>query len=486
MKLTRRQALGLLAGAGALGGCNKLGAPQSVAIPTAESDPDARFMNRAGFGPRPGELEQLREAGRERWLAEQLSPGGDEPFMLNVRLSRLEINNFKAFELRDWPKTEIIRQSQQADLLRAVMSPWQIRERMADFWTNHFNIYANKGIAAYRIPADQREVVRKHALGSFPEMLKASAHSTAMLFYLDQQASHYGRPNENYARELLELHTLGVEDGEYTQDDVMEVARCFTGWTEERRFLRPKGNFRFDPALHATGEKRVLGHTIPAGREGESGVQDGEDVLKIVSEHPSTGRHLSRKLCKYFMGSDGWQLEEAVADAYLETDGDIRRMLRTILLSDTFLEARPTLKRPFDFVVSALRATDATTDGRDPVLGHLSAMGQPTHMWPMPDGYPIEPEAWSGSMLGRWNFALELSANRISGTDVDLESLTKRYGANDRDEWVSALFGVSASDESLASLRETLAGHTEERPAKKEEWEDITALCLCSPEFQWR
>ena len=498
MKLTRRQTLGLLAGAGAgaavASGC---GGPQPVAVPTLASDPDARFLNRAGFGPRPGEVEALRQKGRKKWLDEQLDPAGSEPFELGLRLSRLEVTHLQAWELRDWPKSDIVRQAQQTDLLYASLSPWQVRERMVDFWTNHFNIYGNKGLAAYRIPTDQREVVRKHAVGSFPAMLNASAKSTAMLLYLDQQASHWGQPNENYARELLELHTLGV-DGGYTQEDVMEVARCFTGWTEERGFLRPRGSFRFDPELHDTRPKSVLGHRV----HNEDGVKDGEQVLAILARHPSTARNLARKMCEYFLGEsrvespesrgggDGSNFEELVervAESYLESPtGDIARMLRTIFTSDAFLNGKPTFKRPFDFVVSSLRALDATTDGNKPVLRHLEQMGQPSHMWPMPDGYPISPEAWNGSVLGRWNFAIELCRDEISGTSVNLPSLAERYGAKGRDAWVSAVFGLSAGAAGLDALRDAIAKHTEASPKSKKEWAEITALCLCSPEFQWR
>lgn len=471
-----------MAGAGMVGGCNASQKP--VRLPTVETDPDARFLSRAGFGPKPGDIDELRTKGREAWLEEQLAPTSKEPMALKFQLSILAINNFKAFELRDWPKAEIVRQSQQSDVLNAVMSPWQVRERMVDFWTNHFNIYANKSLAAYRIPTDQREVVRKHVLGSFPEMLMASAKSTAMLLYLDQQASTWVVPNENYARELLELHSLGVEEGAYTQQDVMAVARCFTGWTENRSIWWGTGDFRFDPKLHDAGEKTVLGHRIERNR----GIEDGEEVVTIVARHPSTARHIARKLCRFFLGDDGANVESAVADAYLqEPVGDIPRMLRVLLLSDELLTGAPTLKRPFDYVISALRALDASTDGKAPVLRHLSDMGQPTHMWPMPDGYPMEPEAWNGSMLGRWNFAIELASNRIGGTKIDIPSLLERYGANDRTEWVSAVFGTSSGTERLDGFMDAISdGHTEKRPANDREWQELTALCLCSPEFQWR
>jgi hypothetical protein len=489
MKLTRRQALGLLAGAGAgtavAGGC---GAAPRVAAPTIDSDPDVRFLNRAGFGPRPGEVSAFRTMGRRNWIEEQLSPSDDESLGLHVRLARLETSFLQAWELRDLPKADVIRQSQQTDLLYAVLSTWQVRERMVDFWTNHFNIYGNKGLAAYRIPTDQREVVRKHAVGSFHEMLMASAKSTAMLNYLDQQASTWEHPNENYARELLELHTLGVNGG-YTQQDVMEVARCFTGWTEERRFLRPKGQFRFDPVLHDKFPKTVLGVVVD-----EDGVEDGEKVIEILVRHPQTAQYIASKLCRYFLGettvgrrqlSVGGGIVDQVAAAYLENPvGDIGRMLRVIFESDEFLNGEPTFKRPFDFVVSSLRALDASTDGNKPVLRYLEKMGQPSHMWPMPDGYPVQPEAWSGSILGRWNFAFDLCNGSISGTGVDLHSLAERCGAEDRDAWVSAVFGLSP--DKLGALRSAVADHTKATPKTKEDWAEVTALCLCSPEFQWR
>ncbi len=505
MNLTRRQTLGLLAGAGAgaavAGGCS-IGTAEPVAQPTIESDPDSRFLARAGFGARPGDLEVLRKKGRERWLDEQLHPDDNEPIELTLRLSRLEATSLSMWDLRNWPKHDIVRQAQQTELLYAVLSPWQVRERMVDFWTNHFNIYGNKGLAAYRIPTDQREVIRANAVGSFVSMLNASAKSTAMLLYLDQQASHWGQPNENYARELLELHTLGV-DGGYTQRDVMEVARCFTGWTEERGFMKKRGSFRFDSSLHDKLPKTVLGHTV----HNEDGVKDGEQVLQIVARHPSTAKHLARKLCAYFLGDMGQDspvkgretptltlpqgggndgaIVERVAAAYLEEPvGDIGKMLRTIFLSDEFLNGPPVFKRPFDFLVSSLRALDASTDGNKPILRHLEVMGQPSHLWPMPDGYPLEPEAWNGSVLGRWNFAFALCNGDIKGTGVNVAALAERFGAKDRDAWVSALFGLSGAQ--LAALRSSLRGFTSATPSSKQEWAELTALCLCSPEFQWR
>jgi hypothetical protein len=224
--------------------------------------------------------------GREAFVDEQLHPtDASEPQILTLRLRGMvgEARDSGAWDLQDLPERDVLRQLSQAALLRAVYSHWQLRERLVDLWTNHFNIYARKNRGAYYTPTDQANVIRAHALGTFPDLLRASARSPAMLGYLDNEANRKGVPNENYARELLELHTLGVNGG-YTQRDVREVARCLTGWTIEDRFLRRRGTFRFAAERHDNGEKIVLGHRIPAG----GGEGDGERVLDIVCAHPST------------------------------------------------------------------------------------------------------------------------------------------------------------------------------------------------------
>lgn len=475
MKLTRRQAVGLMAGAGAasLGGCGRIVGyleRDATPLPRPTAAPnEVAALNRFGYGPRPGDVESLRAQGVDDWFEAQLAAPQDDPWGVAVQLLQLDINNYSAYELRDIPEPEILRQLQLAALVRAVSSPWQLRERMVDFWSNHFNIFARKGLAAYRKAEDDRTVIRAHALGSFPAMLAASARSTAMLLYLDQQASNARQPNENYARELLELHSLGVKGG-YTQKDVMEVARCFTGWTEERDFFKPVGQFKFDPALHDSGEKQVLGHRIPAG----NGIEDGQKVLEIVALHPATAAHLAGKLCRFFLGSD--EGAPRVAKVYLDAKGDIPTVLREIRKLADEGRAEPTLKRPFDFVVSALRALDAETDGADGVQRHLEQMGQPLYQWPMPDGYPDATEAWTGSLLGRWNFAVELCRNQIRGTRVDVAALTRRMSEA---QAVETVFAEPLESDRIAPVRAAV-GRKALDPAMQ------AALALASPEFQWR
>ncbi len=475
MNVSRRQALGVLGGATlALAGCDPMARGYRVLTRQAPQPPrpgqeqDARFLNRFGFGPRPGDVAAIGAKGRDKWLEEQLDPTNDEPIDLQLMVRRLDIEQLGPWDLRDWPREAVISQLKQKAILMATYSPWQLRERMVDFWTNHFNIYAGKGLSAYRKPYDERSVVRAHALGKFPDMVRASAHSTAMLVFLDNQNSTAAHPNENYARELMELHTLGVHGG-YTQKDVMEVARCLTGWDEERGFMRKKGAFVFRPELHDTGEKVVLGHVIPAG----GGESDGDTVLDIVCKHPATSKHIASKLCRFFLGDDGHLVEDSVAAIYRETGGDIPAMVRAIASHPLALEGKPTVKRPFDFTVSALRALDAQTDGGGAVQKHLSDMGQPLYEWPMPDGFPDQTKAWTGSLLARWNFAFDLVDNKVDRTSVDLAALSKQSGLDP----AGCVFGLAAGSPLLKDVREAIGGLTTK---------EAVAVALAAPEFQWR
>jgi uncharacterized protein (DUF1800 family) len=444
--------------------------PDDLSLPPGKSDETVRLLNRGTFGPRPGQVAEVKALGHQAWVEAQLARSSPEDYRLQAQLARLDVLRIDGYELHDLSEDFMLRQLNQAALLRAVYSGDQVFERLVDLWTNHFNIYARKGLASYRKAKDEKNVIRAHALGRFPDMLRASAKSPAMLAYLDNQFSRKEAPNENYARELMELHTLGVGGG-YTQRDVREVARCFTGWSIERRFLRPRGSFRFDPERHDTGEKVVLGHRIPAG----GGVEDGERVLDILATHPQTASFIAGKLARHFIGDADSPLRDGLAKTYLATGGDIKAMVRQTLLSREILNGPPIAKRPFDFLASALRALDVESDCGPPLQKHLEAMGQALYEWPMPDGYPDGAEPWTGSLLARWNFAVSLTENKIDGTDINLEQLVKRTG--------------EGSAQGLATLvlnrrLQTDEKRRHERLAKSDPGR--TALLLASPEFQWR
>ena len=487
MRTTRRKILGLgavSAAAGLLAGCESLEqrftkeALPADALPPAlpVQSPAMRLLNRVAYGPRPGDVARVARIGAAAYVEEQLAPAAlaEEP-VLTWRLGTIaDVLNPDTGLLFDEDDKRLVAALRQSATLRAVYSRRQLQERMVEFWTNHFNIYVFKGQGPNFKVVDDGETIRAHVLGKFRDLLGASARSAAMLGYLDNTANRKGVPNENYARELMELHTLGVHGG-YTQRDVKEVARCLTGWTVEKNWHR--GRFRLDKDAHDDGVKHVLGVTIPAG----GGVSDGERVLDIVAAHPATARHLARKLCLHFIGSAPEGLVGHLADVYTRTGGDIKAVLRPLLLSPELLSAPPILKRPFDYAVSALRAFNVDTDGGAGVQKHLEAMGQPLFAWPMPDGFPEGTRAWTGALIPRWNFALALAGGQLENTALDTAALTGaggKAGLGAQDTLLELAFGARASDPALADLRACAPAY-----ADPSEW---AAVVLMAPAFQWR
>jgi uncharacterized protein (DUF1800 family) len=388
-------------------------------------------------------------------------------------------------------------------VIRAVYSERQLQEVLTDFWFNHFNVDARKGPARFMLTEYERDVIRPRVLGKFRDLLEAVAKSPAMLFYLDNWMSAdpngphqemrpprivrgpFGgriiepprmRPqpqgknapkglNENYGRELMELHTLGV-DGGYTQKDVTEVARAFTGWTIDKP--RQGGGFKFEPRIHDQGQKVVLGHVIKAG----GGQGDGEQVLDLLARHPSTARFIATKLVRRFVSdTPPSPLVDRAAARFRETDGDLREVVRTILLSQEFLSPdsyRAKVKTPVEFVASALRATAADVQDATPVVRSLQQFGMPLYMCQPPTGYKDTADAWvnTGALVARMNFALQLAGNKLNGVVVQLPPPL------DPPTLLDSMLGGDASD----TTRSTIASAT--MP------EQMVALTLGSPEFQ--
>jgi len=512
MKLTRAQFLGAATatvGGLALSGCTEItrrvsrtSLPEQIGTVDVEaSDPAWRALNRMAYGPRPGDVERVRRIGVDAYVEEQLAPEHiEEPWAAWMRLMPLDTLDLDAadaedFEVANYPevgKGQSAIELQQACLLRSVYSARQLEQVMVEFWSDHFNITQLKGECSWLKTVDDR-IIRKHAMGNFRELVSASAHSPAMLFYLDNDKNQKRDPktgsgaNENYARELLELHTLGVRGG-YSLKDIQEVARCFSGWKYKKGLQAWPGDFTFDVARHDAGPKRVLGVPIPA-REGADGVKDGEQVIDIVCRHPSTARFVARKLCRRFVADRGPEpLVERLAAVFQKTDGNIKQVLSTLFHSDEFRHG-PTqkFKRPFDYTVSALRALNADTSGEG-VLPYLEQMGQLPYKWTMPDGYPDRFEAWTPSMLARWNFAVDLVQGKIKGTHVQPGALAEATKAKGPTEQCQALSRVilgkalpEAQIQRMASLATSTAPQAMEVAASQ--W---AALLLAAPQFQWR
>ncbi len=336
----------------------------------------------------------------------------------------------RRIELAAGPQQVVARDLAEGKLFRAIYSNRQLEEVLTDFWFNHFNIYLDKGAEHFMVTGYERDVIRPHVLGKFRDLLEATAKSPAMLFYLDNwqsvgppppnaQQRNPGRRglNENYGRELLELHTLGV-DGGYTQNDVTEVARCFTGWSINQP--QRGGSFQFNARVHDQGEKTVLGVTIPAG----GGIEDGEKVLDIVARHPSTARFVSRKLAMRFLADDPpASLVDRMAATFLKTDGDLREVMKTMLTSREFWSEgafQSKMKSPLEMVASAVRAVNGDVDYASALANQVAQMGEPLYRKEEPTGYSNSSRQWinSAGLLARMNFAVSLADNKLAGVKV--------------------------------------------------------------------
>jgi uncharacterized protein (DUF1800 family) len=395
-------------------------------------------------------------------------------------------------------------------LLRSIYSERQLQEVLTDFWFNHFNVDARKGRDRFMLTEYERDAIRPHVLGTFRDLLEATAKSPAMLFYLDNWMSAdpagphadmsqppvgggpvrrgrfggggFGFPmpqpprqnaeqgkkapkglNENYGRELMELHTLGV-DGGYTQKDVTEVARAFTGWTIQNP--RQGAGFRFEPRIHDAGEKIVLGRRIKAG----GGMGDGEQVLDILATHPSTARFIATKLVRRFVSdTPPPALVDLAAARFRETRGDLREVMRTILTSPEFLSPdafRVKVKTPLEFVASAVRTTGADVQNALPLVRTMQQLGMPLYLCQPPTGYKDTADGWvnTGAIVGRMNFALALASNKLPGVIVD-----SRQPLVD-----SQVLGGEISETTRTTI------------AKASDAAQMAALTLGSPEFQRR
>jgi len=598
-----------------LPGTPQLAGQESMTVPGDEATV-VHVLNRATFGPRPGDVERVQAIGIEAWLETQLHPDQIDNTALEARLAAFETLDLDSRELMEdyfGPAQELQRLQQQqagqarpgqpqpgqrqppqaqpegqmnapdaapmmapeaapaqaqapaavpqelqaarraaalpvnelmqARVLRTVMSERQLEEVLVDFWFNHFNVFLGKGQVRQYLTEYEREAIRPYVLGSFRDLLGATAKSPAMLFYLDnfqsrtdtpplvvrpeierrlndprltpaqrdqlrrrlqQQMANRPQPqrqggglNENYARELMELHTLGV-DGGYTQDDVIAVAKILTGWTIDQP--RQGGRFIFRPAMHDAGEKTALGVRFPAGH----GQDEGERLLDILASHPSTAHHVAYKLAQRFVADEPpAELVDRVAQVFLDTDGDLREVTRAVLLSPEFLSPdthRAKVKTPLEFVVSALRATGATVVNPQPVVVALGTLGMPLYGAQPPTGYSMTADAWvnTGALLTRMNIALQIVDGTLQGREggpggrgarpaparaaaarrgpirIDVASLAPDTSESSRDHLVETMLAGEAS----AATRETLA--------RANQPEQLIALVLGSPEFQRR
>jgi uncharacterized protein (DUF1800 family) len=479
-------------------------------------------LGRLTFGPRPGDVAAVNRMGIKKWIDLQLHPERiKENQELDRHLTPLATLGLTQAEIAaEYPRPAagagagqfkgaagrnsqqvLVTDLSQAKLYRAVYSNRQLQEELVDFWFNHFNVDVSKGADRMLVTSYERDAIRPNVLGKFRDLLEATANSPAMMFYLDNWQSVTPPPvrlnarnaslpknakqaarglNENYARELMELHTLGV-DGGYTQQDIVEVARCFTGWTIDKP--NQGGPFTYNDRTHDRGEKTVLGVTIPAG----GGKEDGEKVLDILAAHPSTARFISKELAQRFVADDPPPaLIDQMAETFHDTDGDIRAVLATMFESKEFLSQgayRAKIKTPFEMIVSAVRATGAKVDTAMPLANQLNNLGEPLYRKLEPTGYSSANDEWvnSSALLARMNFALQLTQNRVRGVEVD----SKKFPAAPAASAQQLLF-TNASLQTLGAIGKAIADQKKKTPNQPPNGALIAGLVIGSPDFQRR
>lgn len=457
------------------------------------------FLNRAGFGPRPGQIKAVAAKGMDRYLAEQLAPRPDPG--LGDALARFEVLHYTIAQVLDIyhgrtifgrGMPDVMEQFQSAKVVRAVTAESQLQEALVDFWFNHLNVNLQHQFVRQSILSYERDAIRPHVLGKFSDLLRASARHPAMLFYLDNHLSRRNAVvegkvvrglNENYGRELMELHTLGVDAG-YTQEDVINAARCLTGWTIDD--LKSTGRFLFRSADHDSEPKRVFGLDVPGG----GGVEDGEKLLSHLSAHPATAHFISRKLAIRFVADNPPEaLVTRCAQVFLATSGDLREVTRTLFTSPEFWEAKatPKFRTPFEYVVAALRATSARVESAEPGLSwHFDRMGMRPYFCTPPTGWSDRGRDWqSVAHVYRINFALDLANDTVRGVKVTLPEVIGAAGGDFRDAssitafFNREIFGGALSAGTTAAAKGVEAGE----PATVAK---VAGLIMASPEMQWR
>jgi uncharacterized protein (DUF1800 family) len=504
------------------------------ARPTREDTARAvHLLERATWGVRRDELAEVLRTGTDAWLERQLHPERIEDASMPQRLARFPAANATPAQLlRDYPRRQamprdsmtmrrdsmarpardtsaarrrqggmaparILADLAGARLQRAVYTERQLEDLMADFWFNHFNVFFGKGADRYLVGDYERAAIRPHVFGRFRDLLGATAAHPAMLVYLDNARSTAadssmammtgGRPrgiNENYARELLELHTLGV-DGGYTQRDVGEVARAFTGWTVAAAGYgarRQQGGprFVFRPALHDAGAKTVLGRRLAPGR----GIEDGTEVLDLLARHPATARHIARKLAGRFVADDPPQrLVDELTAVFTRTDGDLREVTRTLFRSPEFARARGAKTRtPFEFVAGTLRATEAEVRPSRELIQTLRQLGHLPYAATPPTGYIHDSAEWTsgGAMLARMNFALALSRGEVQGVRIDPARLLPGAPSDPTAELARVLLPARETTTLVRAVAEDAARLPDDQARRAR----ALALILGSPAFQ--
>jgi len=444
-------------------------------------DPIYLLLQRTTFGFTQEDYALATQMGFRGYLEWQLNYTAIDDSALNDRLAAYTTLDMGPYQLYTLPmgSPSPLTQLQDATLLRAVFSRRQLYEKMVEFWSDHFSIEMNK-VGILKV-VDDREVARAYGMTTFTQLLWASAHSPGMLVYLDNQTSTAAIPNQNYARELLELHTLGVDNG-YTQADVDAAAKCLSGWSLYFSSSgKLYGSFAFYSNRHNNSAKTFLGESIPAGGY----IKDGEKVISLLASHPNTAHFICSKLVRRFIADDAPNQLVAEAEAtFNATGGNICDVLRTILTERNLIAyAQPRLKRPFHVVASALRASKATVTNIAGSRALLTNMGHLPFRWAPPNGYPDYTSYWSGLLLPRWNVAFSLLNNQVSGASVNASALFQ--GLNTNTAIAAKINQLLANGNMAAEDVAAVQAYLSPTETDINKIREALALGMCSPSFQW-
>ena len=460
-------------------------------------------LNRLGFGPRPGDVEAVLDRGIEHYIDDQFAAKPDAdltsrlaPLGGTLSLSTTQVLVAYADSGNQFASIQAyIDNLNTAKIIRSVHSKNQLQEMLADFWFNHFNVNINDNFVRYSIQSYERDAIRPNAMGKFETLLKATAEHPAMMYYLDNYLSQASRTvngrlinglNENYGREILELHTVGVDAG-YTQADVYEVSRAFTGWGIDN--LGRVGNFRYNPGVHDTGSKSAFGLQIAAGGQKD----DGDRVIKHLATHPATAKFISTKLARRFVSDEPpASLINRMTDAWLSTEGDIGSVMKAMLGSSEFwaetFSATGKPKTPFEFAISTIRAIggEVTTATRG-VTAYLAQMGQPLYQCIPPTGYADRGADWlnPSSHVYRMNFALDIAQGLVNGVSVNIRNFASGADLASPSSVAkaanSSAFGGTLSDSTINAATRVDTRITNPSAAVR-----VSGLLLAGPECQVR
>ena len=524
------------------------------------------LLDRLTFGPKPGDLARIYKMGPKAFIEEQLNPDQIDDSQCEKEMESYPVLKMSSYELfQEYPPAQfvykkakldgidpdkvkeinekpkfILQQLSAAKLTRILDSQRQLQEVMTDFWFNHFNVSFQKNQVKWMLPSYERDVIRPNVFGKFRDLVGAVAHSPAMMEYLDNATStvdpryvpedemgsypqmmsmmenRTNKPkqnvglNENYARELMELHTLGV-DGGYTQDDVIQVARALTGWSfqgpyfllkPDHKYIDPTTifQFQFHPKMHDRGEKVIFGQKFGPELGDKSAEDEGDQVLDLLCRQPATAHFIATKLCRYFVSDNPPDdLVQKVADKYMETGGDIREMLRILFTSPEFYNPayyRAKIKTPLEYLASVLRVTGAKLDDPVKLSQVLGGMGEPLYQCEPPTGYPDDAKSWisSGELLNRMNFGLGLLSNRAPAS-VDLAEVVPAINSSDEKKILVGFFKAFLQGQVSASTKKVLVKRLKDPEITHAVLDDrnkdiqvvkLGALVLGSPDFQRR